>query len=105
MNQGDLVLIPFPFTNLTGNKLRPALILAELGDDVTLAFTSSKLGWEGPDDVVIKPSETNGLRVESVIRIHKIATLHKDLIEGRLGSITKFQLETVKTGLRNVFDL
>ncbi len=71
--------------------MRPALTLAEIGHDVSLAFISSKLGWESPDDVVIKPSETNGLKVDSVIRIHKIATLHRDLIEGRLGSITKSQ--------------
>jgi mRNA interferase MazF len=38
MPKGDLVLIPFPFTDLSGNKLRPALIFSEDTLDVTVSF-------------------------------------------------------------------
>lgn len=43
MPKGTVVLIPFPFTNLTGNKLRPALILAETPLDVTVSFITTQL--------------------------------------------------------------
>ena len=42
MNKGDIVLIPFPFTDLSGNKNRPAIILVDSEDDVTACFLTHK---------------------------------------------------------------
>lgn len=41
--KGKIVLIPFPFTNLTAAKLRPALVLFEGERDVVVAFISSRV--------------------------------------------------------------
>jgi mRNA interferase MazF len=49
--KGKIVLIPFPFTDLTAAKLRPALVLFEGERDIVVAFISSKV----PD----KPALTN----------------------------------------------
>jgi len=45
MKKGDIVLIPFPFTDLSGSKNRPALILHGNEQDVTVAFISSETKW------------------------------------------------------------
>lgn len=41
MKKGDLILIPFPFTDLSGNKNRPALVLINSELEITVAFISS----------------------------------------------------------------
>lgn len=82
MPKGDIVLINFPFTNLNGTKLRPAVILAETSQDVTVCFITTQLQWKEPTDVQLNPTDINGLRKLSLIRTNKIATLDKSLSKG-----------------------
>ena len=87
MQKGDIVLIPFPFTDLTGSKNRPALILLPGQLDVTVCFISTQLHWQEPTDLLLQPNATNGLKKPSLVRIGKIATIDKALLIGKLGNI------------------
>ena len=103
MQKGDIVLIPFPFTDLTGSKKRPALVLLSTGLDVTVSFISTQLHWQEPTDLLLQPSATNGLKKLSLIRIGKIATVDKVLVIGRLGSVNAKQIEELDKKLIQLF--
>jgi mRNA interferase MazF len=75
MLKGEIVLIPFPFTDFTGSKLRPALILAETNLDVTVSFITTQLQWQEPNDVLLQPNANNGIKKTSIVRLSKIATI------------------------------
>jgi mRNA interferase MazF len=87
---GSVVLTRFPFTDLTGNKLRPALVISrdnERRSDLVLAFiTSNTQMAASPDALPLTPSRANGLKVPSVIRFDKVATLESRVIVGQLGT-------------------
>ncbi len=105
MRKGDVVLIPFPFTDLTGSKKRPALTLLSSSLDVTVSFISTQLHWQEPTDLLLQPNATNGLKKPSLIRIGKIATIDKTLVIGRLGSIKAKQIEELDKKLIQLFDI
>jgi PemK-like, MazF-like toxin of type II toxin-antitoxin system len=92
---GDIVLARFPFTDGSGTKLRPVLVLAEVPgphDDYLVLFISSqvRLAVSGVDVIlgVSHPAfAQSGLRLPSVLRVGKIATLSEALILGPLGTL------------------
>lgn len=93
LRRGDIVLVPFPFTDLSGQKVRPALIISPdpVGNDVLLAFISSVIPVtpEATDyvlDTTHPAFPRTGLKAVSVFRMSKLATLHRSLILRRLGS-------------------
>jgi mRNA interferase MazF len=96
MKQGDLVLISFPFTDLTGSKVRPALVLITTALDVTLAFITTQLQWQEPTDLPLAPTEANGLKKVSLVRLSKLASVDSSLVLGRLGELSAEDLHLVQ---------
>ena len=60
MKKGDIVLITFPFSDLSGSKLRPAIILCTNKLDITVCFITTRLGWQEPTDILIILLKTLG---------------------------------------------
>jgi mRNA interferase MazF len=110
-NFGTVVLIPFPFTDLTSAKLRPALIVSantKKSKDVMVAFISSKVEKSVPPSRALLKSTDKffseaGLKVSSVIFFDKIATLHKQLIIGEIGHINPLALNKLKKNFLAAF--
>ena len=105
MAKGDIVLITFPFTDLSGNKLRPAVVLAETTLDLTVCFITTQLQWQEPTDLQLIPTLLNGLRKQSLIRTSKIATLDKTLAKGLLGLLTSKELTELNSKLKILLQL
>jgi len=105
MNKGNIVLIPFPFSDLSGAKNRPAVVLIETDEDVTIAFITTQLKWKSEFDVLLPPSEMNGLKKISLIRLNKMATIDKELVLGRLGSLDEPSIRLLNQNLIRIFQL
>lgn len=105
MKKGDIVLVSFPFTDLTGKKNRPAVVLVSNSDDVTVCFITTQIKWQTSVDVVVEPSVGNGLKKTSIIRLNKFATLDKDLILGKLGSLTSAEIHLLNKNLIVILQL
>ena len=103
--KGEIVLVKFPFTDLSDSKLRPALVLYDSGSDVIVAFISSVMRERGENEVKVLKSEVNGLKVDSIIRVDKIATLSKGLIAGKIGELEDKYMVEVNRKIKNMFGL
>ncbi len=62
MLKGDLILITFPFTDLSGSKLRPVVILAHTKLDITVCFITTQIQWREPTDILLNPNSNNSLK-------------------------------------------
>lgn len=105
MRKGDIVLIPFPFTDLSGNKLSPTVVLAQTRLDLTLCFITTQLQWQKPTDMLLQPKSSNGIKKPSLIRVKEIATLDKALALGRIGSINSTELIELNAKLKQLLQL
>ncbi len=109
--RGDILLVRFPFTDLSAGRVRPALVVGRSGgDDVIVAFITSRADRADPRaEHLLEPTDpgfaSTGLRVPSVIRLNKIATLNRELVRRRLGRIERRAALAVGQALRYVFDL
>ena len=105
MKKSDIVLIPFPFSDLTGNKNRPALVLVGNEKDVTVAFISTQLHRKEETDILMQPDTENGFKKESLIRLSKLTTIDKDLVFGRLGRLDNTTVKLVNKNLKIIMKL
>jgi mRNA interferase MazF len=112
MKKGDIVLVSFPFTDLSQTKLRPAVVLfvERKTEDVTLCFISSQaLDTVHSGEFVLTPSDPEfsetGLKVASKVRVTRIATLERKLIVRRLGKLGINQMQKLDLALIEAFQL
>ena len=96
-SKGDIVIIPVPFSDNKGYKLRPAVVISndtvhQTGDIVIVQITS-KLKHDKLSITLTNDDVTESLPVKSYIRLHKIFVLEQRLIKGKVSSlkISKYQ--------------
>lgn len=107
MSKGKIVLVPFPFTDLAGQKVRPALVLyVSSGEDCVVAFISSVVSKKRhPYTVPVRASKQNGLKYDSIIKVDKIATLQKKVVIGELGTLEGMVQKSVDVVLKKLFQI
>ena len=110
LRRGSVILVRYPFTDLSGAKVRPAVILTpdkflSRMDDVLCLFISSSMPGELlPTDFVLEEKHPSfaktGLRYRSVLRAHKLALLNKSLVVRALGEMSADLMNEVNPRLR-----
>ena len=92
---GTVVLLKFPFTDSISYKRRPALVIRDLEDgDIIVCRITSKI-YKSKYDIYLDDWSNFGLKLPSVVRVHKIATLEKDMVETIMGQIDKTVLSKI----------
>ena len=113
MNAGEVYLAHFPFGGSVGMKLRPVLLLTgPVGPvpEVLVACISSVVPSALlPTDLVVDPSRpeftSTKLEVRSVLRLHKLATIHERSMMRYLGKLDGGPMADVGARLRMLLNL
>ncbi len=113
MTKHKIVLVPFPFDDLSTNKVRPAVCLTDPITEhkhIILAFITSRV----PDtplatDLVIDKNDQDfaltGLHVSSTVQLHRLMTLTTSLIRRELGQLSPEIQTKVEQRLYQLFSL
>ena len=102
---GEVVVLPFPQTNLQSGKRRPALVATDLaGDDLVLCQITSKARSDGYSlPLILADFERWRLAVDSFIRCNRLFTVEQSVILYSAGKIKDAKLQEVKSKIRQLF--
>lgn len=94
--KGDVVVVPFPFSDLSATKRRPALVVASTGSDLILCQITSQSVRDGYAVSLHKQDfASGGLKQESNIRPNRLFTADEQLILYRAGQLKRERMEAV----------
>ena len=95
---GQVVIVHFPFSHLTGSKVRPVVVLAEAGrgDWVLCQITSKSYGDARAIRLDAEDFDSGGLRITSYARPGKLFTAHANLVAGQVGHLQTGKFAAVR---------
>lgn len=104
---GDIVVVPFPFTDLSFTRKRPALVLADLADeDLILCEITSRPKRDNYSITLEIPDLDEGkLKLRSTIRPNRLLTINKSKIDYKFGKIKQTKLQEVLHKLKYIFNV
>jgi mRNA interferase MazF len=102
---GSVVLVSFPFSNLKGKKVRPALVLAHVEFENSILCQITSKPYSSKSAIVIESSDfsTGGLPVKSYARPDKIFTADPSIIRGKVGELKAGKRKTVLKRVKELF--
>ncbi len=103
---GDILLLnAFPFSQLGGVKKRPALVLADTGDEDFVLCRITSESVRDVHDFFIQDWKESGLLLPSCARVSKIVTLSKQLVLKKIGRLGSPDRRKVRVLLKKLFQL
>jgi len=92
---GEVFLCEFPFTSGASSKVRPALVLFDLGQDALICRVTSGVRT-GPLDVRLVDWQASGLLKPSVARLDRLVTAERSIFRQRLGVLSGRDTDAVR---------
>jgi mRNA interferase MazF len=107
-NQGDVLLVPFPFTDQSGTKQRPAVVLSSnkynrSHPDIILAPITSQ-AIRDADETSLVDWQAAGLLKPSVVK-PVLSSFDTRLVRRQLGTLTPADRTRVRTAFAQILDL
>ena len=105
--KGEIVLFPFPYTDMTTAKIRPCLVISdEMQEDIILCQITSKNIIKDTYCVEIKKDETTkgSLMIDSYVRCNMIFTANKKQIIKKFAKINTQKYEEIKNTIMKIID-
>lgn len=101
---GDVVLVPFPFSDLSETKVRPALVLADAGrsDWILCQITSNAYGDPRAVPLSATDFQSGGLLTASVARPGKLFTANSSLLRRTVGTLHETDLKRILNAVVDV---
>lgn len=106
----DVVLVPFPFSDLSSTKKRPCLVISSfkpqgLNHHSIIAMITSNLnGLSFPFDYQIKEFKKAGLPKPSILRLSKLVSIDNQMITTHLGKLEEIDQKKVSKLFRKLFE-
>jgi mRNA interferase MazF len=106
---GDIILVRFPFAELTATKKRPALVLARTTRSprnrlVTLAMITSQVdALRLLGDVLLADWKASGLLHPSLLRMAKVATVDEQLVDKTIGRLSQRDMTAGREAFHQIF--
>lgn len=107
-DQGDILLIPIPFTNLSSQKRRPVIVISnnnynrKTTDIVVVAMTSNPVEAEYSFSITSADLEKGSLNHPGKVRVDKIYTLSQAIVVKTFGRVNKSTLERIQNELKSL---
>lgn len=108
--RGEVVLIPFPFSDLTATKTRPAVIVSvpefhAIHDELLLAYLTSNISQAHPTmDYALLDWQRTGLLKPTLMKA-RLVVVHEKLIQFKIGMLSERDLAAVDNCLRRALGL
>jgi mRNA interferase MazF len=101
---GSVVLVPFPFSDLSQSKLRPAVVLGsgDRDDWVLCQVTSKPYGDRRALELCDADFVVGGLRVSSFVRPAKLFTAHQSLFGAEVGKLNRQAIDRIVAAVTRV---
>ena len=116
VKRGDVVLLDHPFSDASGSKVRPALVVqadvrnARLTDTIVVLITKN-LKYVATDgtqvfiELTTTDGKASGLKVDSAAKCGNLYTVHEDNIQKRIGNLSAAMMLQIDNGLKVALEL